>query len=266
MNVSVKIDTSGLARGIFAASKYSTRTMPQLVNTAAYWVAINAKNSMPFVQPGVIDAQLAVIESPEIGKRGKPLKRRKVFSAGISPLQDRKDVAMAVLIVSARANPASRYNLLTNQLYALGKNPFKGVSRAAGAAAMRALVDKMIKSRHRSPKFLLTGWIPAIRIMARFAVQKFMRGGASPSDGARQYYGADLGTAQVAGEGWACAAAIENDVGMEGKNAANFNSALMKYGAGPLQAAVDQEGERQLAYAMRKYEEELAKVTNGHWG
>jgi len=258
----------GLANGIAAAAQYSKRTVPQIVNTSAYWVAVNAKNGMPFVAPERVDSELAVIATPVIGKRGKPLKRKRTFRGGISEGQRRKDVPLAALIVAARANPKSNYNQITNQRYRLpGGNPFKGVSRAEGAARMRELEDRMIKSRHRSGKFLLAGWIPAIRTLAGLAVTKFLRGAGKPSEGAKSFYGGELGSAQPARENeLEASATIANEVGAEGMNAGNFNRALMLYGIGPLQMAIDQEGERQMAYALKKYEAELAERVNKHWG
>ena len=258
----VQIDMSGLNAGIEAATKYTKRTLPQIVNTAAYWIAVNAKAGMPFVAPDKVDTELAVISHPVIGKRGKALKRKRAFSGGISAAQRNQDAPLAALIVVARARQGSRYNQRTNSRYALTRNPFKGVTRSAGQAAMKVFVDQMIKARHRSGKFLLAGWIPAIKRLMGYTQQKFMRGGASPNEGARNYYGSELGDAKPAVEGNACQAEIINDIGGQGVNATSFNNALMMYGAGPLQRAVDHEGKQQLDYALKKMESEMAGQVN----
>ncbi len=264
MDVTVKVDTKGLQSGLAYASQYTKRSLPEMVNTSAYWVAVNAKNNLPFVTPGKIDAELSVITSPVIGKRGKPLKNKKTFSGGMSPLQRSNKAPLAALIVLARTNPNSRYNLLTNQRYALPS--LKGMSAAGFHAAVAALVDKMVKLRHRSGKFLVAGWIPAIRDMRHFTSSKFLKSQPSASDGAASFYGSGLGMAKQATAGkYDCFATIENDVGMEGQNAASFNQALMKYGVPATQSAVDREGIENAKYALRKYDEELCREVNKFW-
>lgn len=255
MNVTCTVNTSSLSRGIAAANGYSKRTLPEIINTSGYWISINAKAGMPFVTPEKIDAELAVIPTQVIGKRGQPLKRKKTFSGGMSPIQRSSKAPLATLIVLARTNPRSNYNALTNNRYALPS--LRGMSASGFHAAVAALEDKMVKTRHRSGKFLLSGWIPVVQKMAFYAVQKFSRGGPSPSEGRRNFYGADLGHARPAFPGELCSAEISNDVGTEGVNAASFNRALMLHGVPALQSAVDREGVKQMEYALKKAGEEL---------
>lgn len=257
MNVSVAIDTSGLTRGIAAASQYSKRTLPQIVNTSAYWVAVNARKEMPFVAAEKVDSELGVIATPVVGKRGVALKRKKTLAG---KAMGRIGVPLAAMIVVARAKAGSRYNQSTNARYALPKNPFKGVSRAEGAAAMRALVDKMLKARHRSGHFLQAGWLGAIRMLRGLVNASFLQTAAESASG-----GNNLGTASPASEGATCQASIENLVGLEGQNAASFNQALHRYGTGPLQRAIDGEGRRQMEYALKKAELGLANAAAPSW-
>lgn len=259
--ITAKVDTKSIENSCLEAAKYSERSLPQIINTSAYWVAVNTKNAMPYVTPEKIDTQLALITHPVIGKRGKPLKNKKRYTAGISTIQNNKEVPLAALIVAARANPNSRYNQLTNQRYKLPKNPFKGVARSVGRALMAQLVDKMAKNRRRSGKFLLVGWIPAVRKLYAFSVQKFMKG-SNASEGRKEYYGADLGDAKPAIPGVTCSAEIENDVGAEGPNAANFNRALITYGLPLLQMEIDTEGERNMQYALKHAGGELENTWN----
>lgn len=261
MKLQADIDMTGLIAGTQAAMRFSKRTPAQVINTSIYWVAVNAKNAMPFVTPERVDTELSVISNPVIGKKGKALKNKKVFT----PKQS-KDAPLVALIVAARANPNSRYNRLTNSRYALRQNPFKGVSLAAGRAAMRLLIDKMVKARHRSGHFLMVGWIPAVRALLPFSVQKFMKGNAR---GFMQGHsgGGELGAAEPAKEGSEIVtASITNAVGMEGKNAASFNRALWSYGAPILQDAVDGEGVRQMEYAIKHAEKELEEDVRKFWG
>jgi hypothetical protein len=235
--VKVSIDSTGLNTGLKAARGYSDRSVPELVNTAAYWVSVNSQRLMPVVRAPKIDSELAVISNPVIGKRGKALKNRKTYTA--AP-QASATPPLAVMIVAARANPNSRYNQRTNQRYALAKNPFKGVSREAGRAAMRAFVDAMIKMRRSSGGFLAAGWGQVASKLHAFAKHKWMPGKS----------------------GAECTVTIENIVGMEGANAASHNAALLTEGAPGLQRAVDYEGKRQMEYALKHFEKELAELVN----
>ncbi len=260
-----RIDNSGLKAGIAAAKKVSKRSAREIVNTSAYWIAVNAKNASPFVTPNTVDSQLGVIRTPKIGKRGQPLKGKFSYKAGTAPGQ-KSGAPLAALIVVARARPGSRYNTLTSSRYALQKNPFAGVSRAAGAAAMRSLVDKMTKTRHSATKFLLSGWIPVVRKMWPHAVRKYLPG-ASPLANASSYHGAPLGTAQPAtGDGSQAEATIENDIGLAGVMREKMNSALLTKLSGPLQAAVDREGANQMKYALSKLDRELSDAVIPDWG
>lgn len=250
INVTVKIDASGLNRALALGQEFSKRTPAQACNTSALEVAIIAKNTMPFVTVPRIDKELSVVTSPVIGKRGKPLKGKnnRIFGANVD-LSKNPDVALAVLIIQARSNPNSRYNQLTNQRYALPGSPFKGVSREAGRAAMALLVHKMIAARHKSGSFLKAGWIPAVEILRPFGVNKYRRG--TVHEDASPNYAGDLGYAQPARGGEPAAqTVILNNVGYTGKNAASFNQALQKYGAPLLQDAIDGEGRRAMQYYL----------------
>jgi hypothetical protein len=271
MPITVTLDMSRLNRGIEESGRYSRRTTPELVNTAAYWVAVNAKAGMPFVTAERVDTEMGTIVSPVIGVSGKVLKRPKFFSSGKkvsvrgSGGGAAREVPLAAMIVAARAKAGSKYNQLTNNRYALSRNPFKGFSRSLGAQKMAALVNKMIASRHSSGRFLMAGWIPVVQGLRPYTAQRFLRGGASASEGSGAFYGGELGRASAAKEGERCTAVIENDVGGQGENAVSMNRALLQYGSGPLQAALDGEGTRMIEYGLRKMEAELAERVNREW-
>lgn len=262
LTLSCTINTRGLNEGIRVASQYTKRSLPKMVNTCAYWIAINAKNGMPFVPTEKIDYELSVIANPVIGKRGKPLKSKKRYSAGNMV----GGPPLAALIIQARANPDSEYNRRTNLRYALLASPFKGKTRAAGAAAMSQMIHNMISGRHRSIKFLIAGWLPVIRQLKAHTQDAFAApGSVSALSGAVTTYRENLGEAHPAREGLTVTAIIANLVGMEGKNGPSFNRALIGYGAGPLQDAVDREGRRQMDYALGKMGVDLKAVVKPHW-
>jgi hypothetical protein len=263
-----KIDASGLNRGLDLARDWTKRTPMEAVNTASLEVAIGAKNRLPFVTVGRIDTELATIKTEviHIGKRGKPHKKTKNrFSGGLGTSTKHPDVPLAVLIVQARARATSTYNQLTNNRYALAQSPFKGVSRQAGRLAMRLAVSRMIARRHSAIAFLKAGWIPAIKKLLSVSNNKWRRGGAA-FDGSGAFYGGALGTAKPAVANYYALCTIENDIGYEGLNASSFNHALQLYGGPALQAALDDEGAKQLQYyLMKSGDEELARKVNAAW-
>lgn len=135
---------------------------------------------------------------------------------------------------------------------------------------MKAAEDKMIKARHSSGSFLKAGWIPAVRIMLTYSVNRYRRGSSTgpPLEGAKSFYGADLGTATPAQAGsYNATATIENNIGYQGKNAASFDHALQLYGVPTLQAACDGEGAINMQYYIdHSAKEELYGPVNKAWG
>lgn len=257
LDVSTKIDLTGLQRGLAESTKWSRKAPAQVVNDAAFSVAVQARNNMPFVTPETVDSELSVIEHPIIGKRGKPLKGKRRFQSTASA---GSDVALAVLIIQASANPGSNYNRLTNSRYALPNSPFKGVSRAAGAALMVAAEDRLIKFRHSSGSFLKAGWANTVRVLRPYV--KWARMPAGFISNANEKLGG--ATPALAGQTMATCT-IENDIGMEGVNRASFDRALQEYGAPGLQDAVDTVGRREMDYSLMKANQELERDVNKHW-
>ena len=242
-------DQSRFDAAIRERVNYGKRTVPQIVVTSAYWVALNTKAFMPFVPISRIDAELNARLSPGLLKSGKPSKAKKrageivTVSAGGTVARNR-EVALAVLIVQASARAGSRYNALTGGRWARVSSPWKGKTRAAGARDMAATIARMIKSRHSTPHFLKTGWFPAIRTLlsSPFIVNQYRRGAASPSDdrGADRG-GQDKGWATITGSDWATEVTIANAIGTRGANAKSQNEALWRHGAPALQRALDLE-------------------------
>ena len=267
---SMTIDATGLANGIRASSVYSKRTMPEIVNTCMHWVAINATKTMPFVTPDKIDTELEVAKSrPPIGmhdKSGKLIFGKATYSAEkMITTADGREVPLAALIMSARANPDSRYNKKTDSRYALPAHFFKGYTRGLMHQKMEAFIHQMIAARHRSGGFLKAGWREVSKLSIKHALQKFSPGwGPIPEGGVSNRM---LGQVHYAAEGFTCEASIENDVGTDSKhkNSENHNKALIRIGGPLLQNAVDVEGVKQMQYALRKANEELAQAVNKFW-
>ena len=249
MQPTVTIDASGLNEALAECLKWSTKAPAATANYAAYYVAKGAFYGTKKIEVATVDADLSVLELPVIGKRGKPLKGKRQFAAGLG---GSRLVPLAVLIIQARARAGSRYNQLTGGRYRLPQSPFKGVSRAAGAFAMRAAVDRMVKQRHSSTGFIRAGWLPAIKTLGAIVGDAGGMMDRATSLG--------LGAAIPAASGSAQArCVIANDVGLSGSNSHSNNRALIDKGSGPLQAAIDAQGQKEMAYAMRKHGEALER-------
>lgn len=255
----VTIDARGLEAGLKIAGEWNTRTPAEAVNTAGYAIAVDAQNNMPFVPVPKIDAELSTVVNPVIGKRGKPLKNKKRFTANV---EVGKDAPFPALIIQAASNPGSRYNALTNFRYALLRSPFWNKSRAAGRALMADLVHKMIAARHKSPHFLQAGFNVAIQVLRPLSKLRPQRYSGIP--GSSQ--GQNLGSVDPAKPGTSAVCTLANLIGSQGKNAASMDHALQTIGAPILQRAVDREGVNAANYALKKSGQELAELFNAKAG
>lgn len=267
LTLGCSVDITGLSLGVGMAEEYSKRTLPQICNTSAFWITVNTKNDMPFVAPGKMDSELAALVQPVnlIGKRGRPIKKKRLMASGISATQRNKDVALAILIVMARHRVGSNYNELTHYRYQLPAFP-QGMSRAEFQNQVAEEVHKMIARRHSSGKFLLAGFIQGIETLRPFTVQKFMRGVRTAGDRGALHSGVTLGSAAPAKPGLDVMALVVNGVGLEGDNKESFNDALNRIGAPILQRNVNAEGIRQMEFAAKEMEKELAAGISRYWG
>ena len=264
------IDMAGLRSGIEAAQRYSKRTLPQAVNTALYSVALAARDDTPFITLERIDQDFATkvtVATFKSGKQKSAKRYQNLTRSGKAMLRmetasGENMVPRAAAIVAARASQAAKYNSLTANRWALSKNPFAGVSRAAGQAAMAALVSRMLGARHSSSKYLLAGWLPAISILFPFVQHKFLKADSRPA--AKGKIDFDLGTAKAATEADPTAM-IENAVGMEGRTGPKANQALILHVTTVLQRACDNEGVKNLQYALDHAEAEMSKEVEKHW-
>ncbi len=242
MNVGCKIDMTQITESIRLSSQYSKRTLPQVINTAAYWVAVNAKQDLDYVPITRIDSQLGVTYAQGRTPKGKISRSKK---NRVIVLQQN---SLAEKIIMARMVPSSKYNRLTRNRWAQSVSVLAGKSVQERASIVSAMAQKMVKRRHSASKFLIAGWIPAIRILLPLSDQKMRLG----TGGLETAVGIDKGNASPATEGLTVTASIENDIGMKGVNAEDYNKALQIHGAPGLQKAVNEEGNRQMTYALSK--------------
>ena len=234
-----KVSTAGLNAAIKERLRYPGRTEAQAVNTAAYWIAVNTKNATPFASIEAMDASLGRFEIPKtlITKTGEvSFRGKRFFYSRRGAKAGNEEVPLTALIIAARVKKGDSIPAK----WRLDKNPFKGVTRKQGQAAMRKLVEKMLKGRHSSAHFLQSGWVKAVRILEQYAV------GKKPADANQDmkydYASSVRGDATVAHEGSNMVfAQIINNTGQEGVNAERVDEMLQKYGTAPLQRAIDRE-------------------------
>jgi hypothetical protein len=248
------VDVSSLNEALDEAMYFSSRTPQLCVDSAAYAVADRAYELTPAVTVSKIDADLGTIVTVKVGKRGKPLSARyskNVMKSGGRMGDIVRNVPLSVLIIAAQAKPGSNYNLLTGHRWMRPANPFAGVNRAAGRAAMRAAENRLINARHSSTGFLRLGWVTVKRLL-----RAGFYGGPPPTDGDEGAGTIDFGTTYSESAPGLVSRTIENLVGnvpgMVGNNAPNYQRALIEKGEGPLQQAVDEVAAEKMDYVFEK--------------
>lgn len=261
------LDTSKLSAAIRERVRYKGRTEAQIVNHVAFSVALKALQYTPFVPVSRIDAELNVEFVPGVTPSGKVSRAKKNMVAvsrsgqGWMSAARNKSVPLAALIVNSSvvrpavgSSPsAKRYNFIKNFRYARESSPFRGVSRMKGRAAMRVAVDRLIRARRKSSKFLAAGWKGAIKALAPFV-------GRAPALDVDNLKPEKRGMASPAKEGASLVfATIGNLTGMSGMNATSFNEALQRHGGPALQRAIDEERSSMVAYMAKKEAEHAAK-------
>jgi hypothetical protein len=265
ISVFCKVDSSALNAAIRWRRDVLTskRTMREIVCTAALEVAMGASAYMPYVQQSTIDSELNVSITPRLGRGGKPRYTRatRIFHGNKGTARFYPAVPLAALIVNARSNYQSFYNMSTHHRYYRQASPFAGVSRAAGRAAMIATVNRMIRQRHSSTHFLQSGWQPAIRQLAPFSVNRGRALMSLPKMGRSSAWHNDRGSALVNDTGTSTTVTIENAIGMIGPNAANFNEALWRHGAPALQRALNDEAQSMIEYIEARLTRDNAKAS-----
>jgi hypothetical protein len=253
------VDASRLNAILAEHIKVSTRSAPQVVASAAYHVVKRTIELTPFVPVSRIDEELAVSVAVKISASGKALSARNsknlLKRGGTTGVGLAKYVPLTVLIIRASQRPGSRYNMLTNNRWQRPADLFKGMSREGMAATMRAIENRMINARHSSIKFLIAGWA-AVRRQLLGSVY----GGAPEMSGIEGLGEKEFGRVIIHGGTAGASVTIENLIGTVGgdmgDNSANYNQALFEHGLGPLQQAIDEEAEKQIAVTWGRVEAE----------
>jgi hypothetical protein len=235
----------------------SVRTFAQIVNTALFSVALKAQKYTPKADQAKIDTSLKVTVNFVANKVGKLTPKRKPGTFSYGPGDRVQTVALAKLIVLARADISkqgratgrSNYNVQTNDRWRLSKDALRG------KGTIESIMYGMTAARHSSSALLKAGWKSAMDILRPYIAKNDI--GGSRGEPLAYNRGQDrLGTALVAREGWKCTGMIENHVGGGGTALdSRQRAALLEYGSVPLQRAVAEEADAM----FKKVEEYMAR-------
>lgn len=277
--ISAEVDTTKLDAALQVAMRWSKHPETVLDRTA-YAIVVRAIEETPVVSQATIDAELGTGSySPKKRKNllprvaGKRLPRRvyfgtkniavtRMFSAKAG--QTNTMPLAAAIIQASVLNPVqtaarggySNYNMRTGMRYARAQSPFKGKTRQAGRAAMRAAVHRMIAARHSSTGFLRLGWIEVKKALRMQNYQDMAGSGVDEMSKGEVRRTVSPGLYVLE---------IVNTIGTKGSNPtalARYNRALLQYGGPALQRAVDAEGETKLAYYAEREAEKMAREFN----
>lgn len=260
MNISpviTTIETSNLNKAIVLAAEYSGRTPELVCSTAGFYIAREVSRETHKATVGDIDSKLGVSSAPILSTRGRrkglPLKSgaKKITSLGAGPVNN------AGMLVVARMWAAGKYNISTNQRWALDRasfSPGEGVWGFWVKVAQHALA--MVSSRHSSISFLASSAVPIIKYLEQRVAPKYRRG-SGPTDPAAAGHigknGRPLGSAELtAGRD---TAQLEGDflVGMyPSLIAEQGNKAMWEYLAPILQTAINNESDKSLQYVAKE--------------
>ncbi len=271
VDMTAAVDVSALEREIPRILAFGRRTMAEQCVTSAVFVAFKAQQYTPAASIGQIDEELDLVTTPVLSTRGRrkgqPLRSGRKTVATV----DRADggVPLAVLIIQASVmNPfgeESLFNRSTGFRWARMESPFKGRTRAEGAAAMAEAVSRMALARHSSTHFLQAGWTPAIRTGLASPFYRYnpafgSRAAARALPNSQNTLDPDaLGSMVIDLAGDDCVVTVENAVGEpEGRSnltlAAKHRRAALEYGVPALQRALDEEAAGIAAEVERRLE------------
>ncbi len=193
------------------------RTLPEALNEKAYFITGAAIRNTHKADYERIKTEMGAFLKPVIGKRGKELKRK------VLGLQEDYWAQLATIIIVARLRKAGK--------------------KIPPAAELIKMALDLVRARIRSVGFIRSGWLPALRRLARFSKYgriKFASGDLPKMSGVKKG-GVSPATAA---QGDFAKCVIWNSAGGLPKH----KGALIKYGQPGLEKAVQEE-----TASMKKY-------------
>lgn len=219
--------------------RVSSKTLQEIINTKAYYIARKALWFTKKADAPKIREELGEVKGTALVrlKSGKWSHSKKNVQSFFTRGGARAEAPLLALIIQKQSKKSGQ------------GSPWKGRSRAAGAAAMLEAMRRKLNARVQSIAFLRAGWLPGIRTLAPLAD----KGGSLPPIDARQR-GQPKGYAKPAGAGFNPVAEIVN----KATTYRDQKGALIKYGGPALQQAFDDEALDMQVYIERKMKEDAA--------
>jgi hypothetical protein len=205
----------------------------EVLNKKAFFITRRAVRETPATTKGQITSALGKITRT---KTKGTLMHLSAARETYKHLQGREaEAPLAALIINARR----------------GRKGEPGLQ----GTAMTAAIASLIAARSRSPSFLKSGWLPAIKMLEPLVTDK--RGAPSGSYRGAKQYGVAKGASMPARPGWKVRCVIENTVRESGKRA---NDALIRKGGPALQRAFDFEAASMAGEVARRLYESARQL------
>ena len=228
--VNIKVNDKEFRQTLRQYIQVSRRTIPEIVNSKAYFIARRAIYETPKANKLAIGKSLSkLLLSLKTTAKGGKMVLKTVTRYG--RLGQTSQVPLAALLVNWQRGQRGKPGLYGEK--------------------MKAAVEHFILNRQRTIAFIRSGWLPAVKILAPFVKSKK---GAAPNDPETKQHGRQKGGAVPAREGFRVAARIENAIAAGGKNAEHHGEAVNKYAIPALQRAFANE-----EASMRQYMEDKLK-------
>lgn len=253
--VTMKLKNAPQLSAALRRASIATGKLPAaLMNRAVFSIANRAWKRMPAVADATIRSELEEYKVPvySYSRKGKLLGKGNARQAFFG---DGETVPRLALLISARANPSSRFNQLTNSRYALAQSPWKGVPRAVGAQRMLAAMRKMFNARIKSRGFFRVCAGVVMFVFKRLVPAQAQAGARTPTAATgsiSKRIGKIADGTPATGTGKATARFWVSGTSADG------NAALYRIAQPVWQEALDHEGRQVTAYAAaQEYKKEL---------
>lgn len=234
--VNIRVNDREFRQTLRQYIQVSRRTIPEIVNSKAYFIARRAIYETPKANKLTIGKSLSqLLMSFKATAKGGRMVLKTVTRFG--RLGQTTQVPLAAILVNWQRGQRGKKGLYGEQ--------------------MRAAVEHFILNRQRTIAFIRSGWLPAVKILAPYVPRKT---GAAPLDPETKQRGRQKGSAVPAQEGFRVTARIENAIAAGGKNAEHHGEAVNKYAIPALQRAFANEEKSMRQYMEDKLRDSAKKV------
>lgn len=237
VQVTVRVNTQKFDAAMDQYRRLTSKTVAEIVNTKAYYIALNALNSTQHANIADIRAELGQIVTVKYkDKKGKE-RKKKTFAAALSRKHGDQQVPLAEILVNAERKKQGQPLIFGKEL----------------TSEMRKLYARRI----RSVNFVRAGWIPAIKGLTPLA----KKDGSTQRDTSVKAAGEPKGGVIPGRQSdiWTSVCKIYNDVVGSDNKPSNYVNNIKNIG---LQKAINKEAASMMAYVDKKLQEAADKTIN----